>query len=321
MQLESPRFRLAAALASLLWIGACGGGSSDSPDAEPGASDAAAGAPDGASGTADAALATPDASNLPPGWTCGAFHYGDGVCDCGCGVIDDLDCTAPLTVDQCYYYFNGCPDGKNPDPDDPTRCVPSPTDWTCHWSDYYDQSCTCGCGVADPQCPDGAGLSDCQYDGCPSGQSPDPTEVTQCMTGAPQDSWTCDLALLYDGSQCDCGCGAEDPDCGPNPTADSCDVVHCGSKEELKPGQTAVCWEVCNPSTGDVGSATCTNGGYVNIFSSCERDLSSCTDGHRYQVECTAGDCVCRVDGQCVGRATGGCSFGATCGWSLIDNT
>jgi hypothetical protein len=260
------------------------------------------------------------ATQVPAGWTCSAYYYGDdGVCSCGCGAFDDKDCDLPLTPEQCSYSQNGCPSGQTPDPDDPTACETAPAGWTCHWSDYYDDRCNCGCGVADPQCPPSPHVSDCQYDGCPSGQSPDPGALTQCISNAPQDQWTCDLALLADGGQCDCGCGAEDPDCGTDATAAACDVVHCGTKEELKPGQTAACWELCVASPQPVGNATCTNGGSISIFNSCQRSLSACTDGRTYEVECSGGQCVCRVNGQCVGHATGGCSLNSTCGWSLID--
>lgn len=261
-------------------------------------------------------------TQVPAGWTCSPYYYGDdGVCSCGCGALDDKDCDSSLTLDECYYYEHGCPEGQSPDPDDPTRCELSPLGWTCHWSDYYDDACSCGCGIADPQCPASPHVSDCQYDGCPSGTSPDPVALTQCISNAPQDDWTCDLALLNDGSQCDCGCGAEDPDCGPNATPASCDTVHCGTKEELKPAQTADCWELCEPTTQPAGNATCTNGGYINIFNSCQRSLSACSDGRTYEVECTGNECVCRVNGQCVGHASGGCSLNFTCGWSLTDAT
>ena len=36
----------------------------------------------------------------PAGWTCEAVAYADGTCDCGCGVIDALDC-ADFSVESC----------------------------------------------------------------------------------------------------------------------------------------------------------------------------------------------------------------------------
>jgi hypothetical protein len=38
--------------------------------------------------------------NVPSAWTCGQKYYGDGVCDCGCGVRDS-DCTTG-TRSECY---------------------------------------------------------------------------------------------------------------------------------------------------------------------------------------------------------------------------
>ena len=259
---------------------------------------------------------------VPAGWTCSPYLYGDDqACTCGCGAFDDEDCAAPLTLDGCDYYVHGCDEGASPDPDDLTQCAPSPAGWTCHWTAYLDDQCSCGCDVADPGCPAAPHLADCDLDGCDAGQSPDPTALTECISNAPQDDWTCDLALLFDGSQCDCGCGAVDPDCGPGATAASCDVIHCASDEELKPGGTALCWERCTPIAESVGDATCTNGGFITIGNACESDLSACSDGHSYQVECGGGECVCRVDNHCVAHTTGGCSLNGTCGWSLIDAT
>lgn len=259
---------------------------------------------------------------LPAGWTCSAYAYGeDSVCSCGCGVLDDKDCPADLEIADCYYFEHGCPAGQWPDPNDPTGCAPEVAGWTCNWKSYYGDSCTCGCGIADPGCQPNMHISDCTTDGCPTGESPDPQDVTQCIDNAPQDSWSCDLALLNDGSTCDCGCGALDPDCPAGAMPSSCDVVHCGSKDELKPGTITECWEICEPLTETVGNATCTNGGFIEIFSSCERNLSACSDGNSYEVECTAGECECRVNGQCVSHETGSCSLDFTCGWNLVDAT
>ncbi len=261
---------------------------------------------------------------VPAGWTCSANSYAnDNDCTCGCGAFDDMECTMPLTVAKCSSQ-HGCPSGQSPDPADLTKCIASPAGWTCSWKAYLDGAgqCTCGCGIADPGCPASARLADCDFDGCPSNQSPDPTALTTCMTNAPQDSWTCANSLLYDGSTCDCGCGAVDPDCGTSPTAATCDVVHCGANMELDPANVGKCREVCAPLGFPVGNATCTNGGEFSIGSACQADLYACTDGRRYEVECEQGQCVCRVNGRCVRRLSGsGCSLNSLCGWSLVDNT
>ena len=288
----------------------------------------------------DSAVERPDEADpsqckpidFPAGWTCGAADYVDDVfyfvsemvtrnsCTCGCGAVDDRGCaTAPAVLDDCE--SDGCGDGFAPDANDLTRCVALPAGWTCSWERYYDDDCDCGCGIADPMCPASPHISECDDDACPSGESPDPTNVTQCIANAPQDGWTCDILLLNDGSQCDCGCGAVDTDCPAAATASDCDTTHCKSSEELDPATIAKCREKCEPASGSVGSATCTNGGTVSIGSACVRDLYACTDGNRYEIECSGGECLCRINNSCVSRHSGsGCVF-STCGWSLIDAT
>jgi hypothetical protein len=253
---------------------------------------------------------------VPAGWTCAATAYDDGVCNCGCGVNDDKDCPAAPTISSCS--ANSCPSGMWPDRNNPTACVAAVSGWTCTYKQYYDTSCTCGCGVKDPTCPTDPHITQCTVDGCPSGQSPNPTQPTQCMTNAPQDKWTCSLALL-DNGQCDCGCGAIDTDCPANATASSCVNVHCGSQEQLKPGNIGVCWEVCVASTTTVGNATCTNHGSISIFNECNYNVSGCSDGRTYEVECVSGECVCRVNGMCVKHVTGSCSLNFTCGWNIVE--
>lgn len=254
---------------------------------------------------------------VPAGWTCDAGSYGDGTCHCGCGIAD-ADCPSPLSITSCGS-TNGCSAGTWPDPTNPAMCVTKPAGWTCSVQDWADTTCSCGCGVADPSCPANPHISQCLDDGCPSGKSPDPVAPTTCISNAPQDRWTCDLAKLADGNTCDCGCGALDPDCGAGATAASCDSIACGTQEELKPGDLGACWEKCHATEpANSGSATCTNGGYFSVGSlACTRDASACSDGHRYEIECEYGVCSCRIDGACVGHAsTTACGFSA-CGWSV----
>jgi hypothetical protein len=62
----------------------------------------------------------------PPaeGWTCDPFWYGDGLCDCGCGVVD-ADCEEPMTIEQCEFDACGLECGII-DELDPTQCIPAP---------------------------------------------------------------------------------------------------------------------------------------------------------------------------------------------------
>ena len=255
---------------------------------------------------------------VPADWTCGVAAYGDGTCHCGCGAAD-RDCPTPLGVESCGS-TNGCSAGTWPDPANPSECVAKPSGWTCSIQDWADDTCSCGCGVPDPSCPANPHISQCADDGCPSGKSPDPLQPTLCISNAPQDRWTCALTALADGSTCDCGCGARDPDCGANPTTASCEATHCAAGQELNPSDLGMCWEACHATApAGTGSATCTNGGSISFGSlACARDASACSDGHRYEIECDAGVCSCRIDGQCVGHAsTTTCSFSA-CGWSVF---
>jgi hypothetical protein len=261
---------------------------------------------------------------LPAGWTCPGSWLSNGYCDCGCGIADD-ECEASFTVDDCLVP-NGCDEGSRPDPSDPTQCIANPAGWTCEGLLYDDGSCTCGCGIADPDCPSPTRVEACRLDGCPSGEGPSPRDPTECIANPPQDDWTCDDALLFDGSVCDCGCGAIDPDC-ESEAASSCDVVHCAARDELDPESIALCRERCSATSTATGSATCTNGGMVSFGGfACTMNLSACSDGHRYQVECGRDGCLCRVDSACVRRASdascGGSVSGtlnSACGWSLID--
>jgi hypothetical protein len=296
---------------------ACGGGG-DGGGPDGGRLDDAALPADGAPPHPDApAVDAPPHDDVPAAWTCGAPAYGDGYCDCGCGAPDP-DCPSPTTLDSCGS-SNGCTTGTWPDPDDPSTCVARPAGWTCSEARYTDTTCSCGCGIADPACAADLHISECEQDGCPSGQSPDPTEVTQCMTNAPEDRWSCPLTALADGATCDCGCGAIDPDCGANPTAAACEATHCPAGDDLKPDDIGHCWEVCEATApAGTGSATCTNGGSFSFGGlACERDASACSDGHSYEIECDGGECSCRIDGQCVGHAeTTACGFSA-CGWAV----
>lgn len=126
----------------------------------------------------------------------------------------------------------------------PEDCISSgpPEAWTCEeerWSDY--EVCDCECGAVDPDCTDAslplAGCEEgerCAYGG----------RCVEIEDSAPPVAWTCDPESYGDGSVCDCGCGAIDPDCeGDLP------LVGCEP------------YEVCN----DLGY--------------CERDLSHLPEG------------------------------------------
>jgi len=109
--------------------------------------------------------------------------------------------------------------------------VEGPTDWTCDPELYGDDSCDCGCGIPDLDCPD-ATIQDCEYcDAC--GASPfgscvgyvDPADVTLCIDRPePTEDWTCPTEWFAD-DDCDCGCGAQDFDC--TTTTDVTECEYC----------------------------------------------------------------------------------------------
>ena len=132
-------------------------------------------------------------------WTCEPSYFAanDG-CDCSCGAFDP-DCADPT---QSLY---GCQDGQ--------RCGPTgqcedASGWICN-PDFYDANdgCDCGCGVLDPDCAkEGQQLFGCA-----------PSETCNaagsCEEASVPAEWTCDPAFYAAQDDCDCNCGAYDPDC------------------------------------------------------------------------------------------------------------
>jgi hypothetical protein len=171
--------------------------------------------------------------STPPDWLCDPASYGNGVCDCGCGVID-IDCpnaradacgSCPIT--GCARYL----DCSTIDPNDNTICTSPPTSWTCGAATYRDGSCDCGCGFWDPDCSTKEASScqacatagSCSHQVCPG--TIDPGNNARCVQPAPPAGWTCSAESYADSHTCDCGCGIQDPDC-PRNTPDVC--IHCG---------------------------------------------------------------------------------------------
>jgi len=161
----------------------------------------------------------------PAGWTCSTWTYADGhQCECGCGIRDPdcADATA-ASCDNCLAQ-GSCAGGLCPSsivPDDNTRCAIPPR-WTCTPSTYGDGVCNCGCGAVDIDCPDATAASCqlCDSSSCDQfGCQVEATDNAHCVN--PPLGWTCSPRLYHDGSRCDCGCGAVDPDC-PSSGVDTC---------------------------------------------------------------------------------------------------
>lgn len=161
----------------------------------------------------------------PEGWTCSPVSYGDGTCDCGCGIVDE-DCpnTEVASCEECTAE-GSCANGPCPSTlsaDDNTRCEIPPR-WTCDRALYGDGTCHCGCGVVDIDCPDesDASCEVCDRSSCsPFGCAVEPDDNAHCPEPPPV--WKCSARLYHDGSRCDCGCGAIDPDC-ESLGVDACD--------------------------------------------------------------------------------------------------
>lgn len=146
--------------------------------------------------------------SIPPeGWTCEDGQYGDGSCDCMCGVIDE-DCTGNDG------YVNNCEEEQQCDPEH-AICIGTPDDWDCDPADYGAgpaNGCHCGCSVRD---------SDCLLDPPPEIIGCAPTDRCNEDGGCVPAAWTCAVDDYATDDGCDCGCGVRDPDC-PDDLKASC---------------------------------------------------------------------------------------------------
>ena len=165
----------------------------------------------------------------PAGWTCSPWTYADGEkCECGCG-IPDPDCkdATAASCDNCLAE-GSCAKGLCPSsivPGDNTRCQ-IPAQWSCAPETYGDGVCNCGCGVVDVDCPDAKASSceKCDSSSCDQFACQVETDDSAHCVNPPL-TWTCSARLYHDGTRCDCGCGAVDPDCASLGVAacDKCD--------------------------------------------------------------------------------------------------
>jgi hypothetical protein len=267
----APRLRAIVSIGCWLALAAgCGGGGGAKPSG--GAAGGGRAGAGGVAGLAGAAGGVP-ALVAPAGWTCGGSAYGDGRCDCGCGVADP-DC-AQHDLAHCEVCDRGgscnlaaCP--GRVDPGNVTACLPPPAGWTCTPATYADgHQCECGCGIPDPDCADGtlASCDDCLAQGsCASGLCPSSILADDnAHCGIPA-RWICPASSWGDGV-CDCGCGVLDPDC-PDASAASCqncDQSSCSpfACTTIQPADNAHCtvppftWQ-CSPRLyGDGARCDC----------------------------------------------------------------
>lgn len=140
----------------------------------------------------------------PASWICSdsTWDSRDG-CDCECGAVDP-DCETALTTYNCAVGEVCSASGE---------CVPEavgvPDDWICN-EEYYgsNDGCDCACGVRDPDCDD----PQQEIVGCATDSVCGPNG--ECL-GNPEvpETWTCSPGWYAAGDDCDCSCGAWDPDC------------------------------------------------------------------------------------------------------------
>lgn len=188
----------------------------------------------------------------PGEWTCASALWGDGICDCGCGVRD-FDCSrgsctltecVEATCDACYtasHAYKACVE----DPD--------PADWTCAMAQQVDDVCDCGCGTPDPAC-NGSG---CVEPGCARNACSRRHDASGADLGGdrpPSNGWRCAIQSWGAGDGCDCGCGIEDPDCTaglaqcttPNCNEAECKTCHDQSGRVV-PCDDAIANWTCEP--------------------------------------------------------------------------
>jgi hypothetical protein len=190
----------------------------------------------------DIAMDALDQAPLPAGWdttkdSCDpGFYDDDAGCDCECGVIDE-DCSDAM---QTIY---GCQEGQTCDTTTAT-CAGLPTGWTCGDAEFNKgagNGCDCNCGAHDPDCD----LMPAEtVQGCQAGDTCTPAGA--CLPAA----WACNPAFFGDGADCDCGCGALDPDCTDATKAScdycddtgSCDTVACtDAASKINAANNAIC--------------------------------------------------------------------------------
>ncbi len=201
-----------------------------------------------------------------------AFNAVEALCDRGFPSPALCDRTGVCGDDFCT-------EGESPEtcPDDCDGLFAVPDGWTCDAGWYgVGDDCDCNCGVRDPDCDDGR----LQVLNCSPGSAC--LDDGSCEEPIPS-TWTCAPDSFGTGNECDCDCGAWDPDCANG----RADLWGCA------PGGT------CRPD------GTCTVS-FPETWS-CRYRYYDARDG--CDCGCGALDPDCDVPGQ----ETYGCGPGSTC--------
>ncbi len=255
------------------------------------------------------------------GWTCYDYMYGDGLCDCGCGV-KDIDCTSDSSSVCDSYRCSNDADGR-----------PWPVDENANWNCKVDSEC----GLNNPctdrpvnkshcyqgRCMECTDDTHCAGGRCIEGQCIECMDNQDCSQGHCLahhciEEWKCWLGLYNAGNgYCDCGCGSFDPDC-KDQTAESCNGDNqCPEGFHPSPNANWLC-EQC--STDDECAHRCVNRRCVE----CTGDYD-CRDGGENEGHCVENRCVyCQVDDDCPNSqynekcVNGHCGFNWHCDPSRI---
>ena len=174
---------------------------------------------------------------VPARWACAASSYGDGMCDCGCGVVD-VDCPDATAASCQVCDASSCSplNCKGVNAADNAHCPTPPYTWQCSPRLYGDGArCDCGCGAVDPDCASlGVAACDrcddpgsCSAQACPG--LIDPTANAHCTPQPTPSGWTCGPGTYGDGI-CDCGCSVPDADCRSSDPATCVRCLECGNQ-------------------------------------------------------------------------------------------
>jgi hypothetical protein len=266
----------------------------------------------------------------PPGWTCYFSVYGDGYCDCGCGVVD-VDCEDATEASCDFCPQASCTPFDCTDtllPDNNAVCLAPPGSWTCPARLYNSGGqCDCGCGFMDPDCESAelAACDKCNGEGSCSGQACpgmiNEDDITSCVRPPVPDGWTCYDYYYGDGYACHCGCGVQDADCRST-SIDQCEACTCGGVGGcpglVDPDDTTEClpapdgW-TCNDNRYGDGVCDC----------GCGIDDPDCYPEYPYcsrcpEESCAHGDCS-RIDLEDVTQCLYDIPAGWTCGNYFFD--
>jgi hypothetical protein len=201
----------------------CGIQDSDCPDTEAASCDNCAAEGSCSQGHCPSSLVSDDNTRceIPAGWTCAPETYGDGTCNCGCGVVDsdcpDAKATSCEVCDETSCWPLHC---DKIEADDNAHCSGPPPAWNCSARLYHDGArCDCGCGALDPDC-ESSGVDACEKCDAPGSCSAhvcpgivNPSDNAHCVQPDPPADWSCQPNAYGDGVECDCGCGVPDIDC------------------------------------------------------------------------------------------------------------